>query len=378
MAKYALDFLRKYQLSNRLNGNHRGNETYARGLLFIVTILALLSTSTAQTPDLTALSSEIKELLPNDKAGALIGLVNGTEETVVVVGNSSLSENTLFEYGSLTKVFTAILLQQLADEGALSLDDRVEQYLPSDVNAGQWQGVSLKHLATHTAGIPSLPPNLNPVAVWLLGRNDDPFARYDEAKLYKGVESTKIEGAGEIWTYSNFGFALLGQVLTNASGQSYEALVQTRILEPLAMETASTTFSHADVAPPLKANGTNGSRMFFNAIAPAGALKGSVTDALQFLRAAMQACTRDDALSVALCKSTQATDIKANETETQSLGWLRSAQSNHDVVWHNGGTRGYRSFLGFVPETNQGVVVLMNVAEVDVTKPALDFLNSLE
>jgi len=269
------------------------------------------------------------------------------------------------------------MLQQLANEGVMNLDDSVNLYLAPELNAEQWQAVKLKHLATHTAGIADLPPNLNPVMVWILGKNHDPFTSYDESSLYKGIEGARIKGTGETWKYSNFGFAVLGHILKNVTGESYDDLIEAQILKPLAMQTASTTtFSSANVAPPLKANGSKSNHMFFNAIASAGALKGSMTDALKFLKAAMQACMQEDALSTAICESTKAVYIKINETETQSLGWLRSEQSMRSIIWHNGGTRGHRSFLGFVPETNIGLVVLINVAEVDVTSPALKFLNS--
>ena len=108
----------------------------------------------------------------------------------------------------------------------------------------------------------------------------------------------------------------------------------------------------------------------------AGVVKGSMTDALKFLQAAMQACNQEDALSIAICQTMQATDTKITETETQGLGWIHTAKSKRNIIWHNGGTRGHRSFLGFVPETNTGIVILMNVAEVEITQPALNFLNS--
>lgn len=344
---------------------------------FIFLTFCFINLATAQEVDFTMLTTALENVLPNDEAGAVIGFIDGTEEHILVVSNPSFDEHTLFEYGSITKVFTAILLQQLANENLVNLDDNVRQYISPELNVEQWQHVSLKHLATHTAGIPSLPPNLNPILVWLLGRNNDPFARYDEAKLYKGVEAVRIEGTGEVWEYSNFGFGLLGYLLASASGQSYEQLLFENILRPLDMASASTTeFSSSNIAPPLKSSGAKGTNMFFNALASAGVIKGSTVDAMKFLNTAMQSCCQEDALSIAICQSIQSADINVNETETQSLGWLRSAQSKREIVWHNGGTRGYSSFLGFVPETNLGLVILTNVADIEVDEPALAFLNS--
>lgn len=338
----------------------------------------------------TMLSRSLEKLLPSDQAGVVIGTIDKNGQRVHMLGNSSFDETTLFEYGSITKVFTAILLQKWVNKGTVHLDDSVYPYLPKTARTEKWQSVSFKNLATHTAGIPGLPPNLHPILLWLRGQGHDPYAHYDEAALYKGVKKTKVKGVGEVWNYSNYGFALLGNLLTKMTGLSYDTLLAEHFFTPLKMTTASTTeFSSDHIAPPLADSGRVGDHWTLNAFAPAGTLKGSMTDALKFLAASMQACQNTDELSMANCQAQQSTGIQAAEDMRQGLAWVRSRSSakassevlaqrpDSEIVWHNGGTGGYSSFLGFIPDQEVGIVLLMNVAEVDLTRPALAYLGSL-
>lgn len=342
----------------------------------------------------TMLSQSLKELMPNDQAGVVIGMIDKNGQRVQVLGNSSFNETTLFEYGSITKVFTAILLQESVNKRIIRLDDSVYPYLPETARTEKWRSVSFKNLATHTAGIPGLPPNLHPILLWLRGQGHDPYAHFDEAALYKGVKKTKFKGVGEIWSYSNYGFALLGNLLTKVTGLSYDTLLAEHFFTPLKMATASTTkFSSDNIAPPLAGSGQVGDHWTLNAFAPAGTLKGSMTDALKFLAASMQACQNTDELSIANCQAQQPTGIQTAEVMKQGLAWVRSRgsakefpevlaqrpaqKSDSEIVWHNGGTGGYSSFLGFVPDKEVGIVLLMNVAEVDLTQLALAYLGSL-
>ena len=110
---------------------------------------------------MTSLTSQLAEALPNAEAGVAVGLIENGNETVSFVGNPSFSEGTLFEFGSITKVFTAIVLAQLADEGVLRTSDSINPYLPEDVQDPKWETVTFEKLATHSAGLPRLPPNMN-------------------------------------------------------------------------------------------------------------------------------------------------------------------------------------------------------------------------
>ncbi len=128
-------------------------------------------------------------------------------------------------------------------------------------------------------------------------------------------------------------------------------------------------------ALPLSRTGGYESYWNFDALAGAGAARGSVTDALKFLRASVAACRSDGQLAAANCRAQRGTEVRASEYAAQGLGWIRSASPVGEIVWHNGGTGGFSSFLGFNVLTGEGLVVLANVASLDeVTSLSLEFL----
>ena len=316
----------------------------------------------AATFRLDSLLARTSDLLPSAEAGVAIGVIDGGDSLLAFVGNSDFDAATLFEFASITKVVTSALLVELAAEGVVSLDESINSYLGPDVRESKWDGVSLLRLATHTAGLSGLPPNLRPAFVWLRGQADDPFAAYDRSDLEAGMKRARADG-GETWRYSNFGYAVLGMVLENASGSSYRELVWTRVLSPLGMVGATISgWSSAQIAPPLNARGRPGSNWSFDAMAPIGALRGTIEDGLLLLQASMDACESDDPLSRALCRAQQTTGVRAGALGEMGIGWMRSERDGVDVVWHNGGTGGYSTFLGFAPAKERGVVILSNVS----------------
>ena len=292
------------------------------------------------------------------------------------VGNPDFTEETLFEFGSITKVFTAIVLTQLAQEGTVQLDESINPYLPARVQAPKWETVTFEQLATHSAGLPTLPPDMG--LLYMLRHGDNPYADYDEGRLYEAVAEVELEPSGD-YTYSNFGFGLLGTLLSKTTGTPYAELVEARVLSPLEMTDATVAGWHSgDRAPPLSAQGEPVSAWDFRALAGAGAVRGSLGDALKFLQASMTACDEDTPLATANCQAQQATEVRAAEYMLKSLGWNRSESLVGDIVWHNGQTGGFSSFLGFNVEKQVGIVLLANVGEANVTTVGLEFLAGLE
>ena len=331
----------------------------------------------AQDVTLDAVTSRLSDLLPNDEAGVAVGLLEGDNETVTFVGNPAFDEETLFEFGSITKVFTAVVLAQLVQEGVVQLDESINPYLPAEVQDSKWETVTFEGLATHSAGLPRLPPDMN--RVYLLRNHENPYATYDEAKLYNAATEVELEPVSEFNEYSNFGFGLLGTLLAEVTGTPYAELVETQVLTPLEMNSATVTgWSSEDRATPLTADGSEASAWDFDALAGAGAVRGSLEDAMKFLEASMTACAEETPLAKANCQAQQPTDVKAAEFAFQGLGWFRSQSPAGDILWHSGGTGGFSSFLGFNVEKGVGVVLLANVAETDMWMIGLEFLAGLE
>jgi CubicO group peptidase (beta-lactamase class C family) len=197
--------------------------------------------------------------------------------------------------------------------------------------------------------------------------------------LYAGVQATKVEGVGETWQYSNYGFALLGYVISKQMGLTYADAIQQRILDPLTMDDATILgWSSDKIAPPLANDGSRGDHWTLNAFESAGALRGTLLDGVAFLQASMSACQGEDLVSRANCRAQQPTGMAVRDGEEMGIGWVRTQGEEGVAIWHNGGTGGYSSFLGFNPETQIGLVFLYNVSDApgDLDQKAVEFLTA--
>jgi len=269
---------------------------------------------------------------------------------------------TIFEIGSITKVFTATVLADMAEEGLVALDDPVQRYLPEGVELPvRGRPITLADLAAQTSGLPRLPKGLVGLS---LRQRRNPYAGFTDAHLERAIVGTRLRGTpGEKVRYSNFGFGLLGYVLALRAGQSYEGLVHERVCAPLRL--VDTSISIPAQALPRFAAGHNrrGQKVphwDLPTLAGAGALRSTVGDLLRFLELQLrQPSTR-------LGRAAWAThEPRARRGRlAQGLGWASLPLLGHsvEVLWHNGGTGGFRSFVGFVKETETGVVVLSNCA----------------
>jgi serine-type D-Ala-D-Ala carboxypeptidase/endopeptidase len=270
--------------------------------------------------------------------------------------------DTIFEIGSVTKVFTATLLAEMVERGLVGLDDPVQRHLPDDVRVPvRGRPITLCDLATQTSGLPRLPPGLFRRS---LRRRRDPYAGFSERELLHAVAKTRLKGTpGVRLRYSNFGFGLLGYVLARRAETSYDKLVRDRICAPLGL--ADTGIQVPDEANERFADGHNRRgrtvpHWHLEALAGAGGLRSTVNDLLQFLELQLAVPTTSLARAARATHKPRATRGKLE----QGLGWvsLPLRGDGRRMLWHNGGTGGFRSFLGFVPDTSVGVVVLSNSA----------------
>src|SRR5262245_49184609 len=211
-------------------------------LLALASPLALL----AQTLDRGTLGPIVEAALAEGETpGTVVALVRGPDVILLepfglrdVASKTPLRADDLFQIGSCTKTFTAALVTQAAAKGELGLDDPLGQWLDGKRALPGWvQEITLCQLLTHTAGVPRNAPN----------RRDVPGAPsvaepFSIEELYAGLAAAQMVGApGERWSYSNFGYGLLGVALENATGKRYEALLRERILEPLGMQDSGIT-----------------------------------------------------------------------------------------------------------------------------------------
>lgn len=265
--------------------------------------------------------------------------------------------DTVFEIGSITKVFTGLLLEEMVESGEVKLDDPIGKFLPASVTTPARNGrqITLLDLATQTSGLPRMPDNFAP--------KDDgnPYADYTVAQLYDFLSRYELKrDIGEKYEYSNLGGGLLGHVLALRAGTNYETLVVRRICDPLGMSSTRIT-----LPPELKsrlATGHNSSGMPVKnwdipTLAGAGALRSTANDMLKFVAA-----------NIGLTNSSLSNAMRQTHQPRHSGGLFRKIglmwqiDSANDTVWHNGGTGGYRSYIGFKAEKRRGVVVLANSA----------------
>ncbi len=319
---------------------------------------------------------ELRPLLVNrtDEARKAVGIVaalvdaNGQRVTAAGAtapgGTLVPDADTVFEIGSITKVFTSLVLADMVVRGEVKLDDPVAKLLPAAVKVPGRDGreITLLDLSNQVSGLPRLPGNLKPAD------GGDPYADYGPAKLYEFLSGHALTRAiGEKYEYSNLGVGLLGHALAWKAGVSYEELVRRRVLEPLGMSDTAITLPEsmkARLAVPTGPSLRPVKPWAFDALAGAGALRSTANDMLKLLTAAMG--LRETPLRRAFDLMLEKRRSTGTDGLDIGLGWHVWNKYGTEIVWHNGGTGGFRSFAGFAPAKKTGVVVLCNTSfEVD-------------
>jgi CubicO group peptidase (beta-lactamase class C family) len=337
-------------------------------ILLIVLLVALVTTSECVVQEEGGLSPEIEKVIQERvdngySASIVVGLLeeNGSQfygyGKLDELGTQVVNENTLYEIGSITKVFTSLLLADMVEKGELSLDDPIDKFLPPEAKVPMCNGqkITLEHLATHTSGLPRMPENFAPQNM------GNPYVDYTVEEMYKFLSNyTLTRDIGSQYEYSNFGFGLLGYILELKSGMSFEELVKSRIGEELGLK--DTTISLTPEQQARLAKGHVGDREVpnwdFAALAGAGALRSTASDLLTFLAAEMG--LKESKLYPAMEKTQRALTSSGTPGLEIGLGWHIYKKFDSEILWHNGQTGGYSSFIGLDKNHKKAVVVLSN------------------
>jgi serine-type D-Ala-D-Ala carboxypeptidase/endopeptidase len=308
----------------------------------------------------------LQQRIAADKKGVgiAVGILNEKGIKLINYGKMNVKESrevtadSFFEIGSITKVFTGILLADMVARGEVKLDDPISLYLPKSVKVPSRNGreITLLDLATHTSGLPRMPTNFKPKDP------KNPFADYSEPQLYEFLSGyTLPRDIGSKYEYSNVGMGLLGHLLALKAKTDYETLVLNRIGKPLKLNDTRITLSAEQKAR--LASGHNAEfqpvpNWDLDVLAGAGALRSTVNDMLKFL-AANLGLVKTELLPV-LQKSHEVPKLTHPQSTEVALGWHISKRFGTEIIWHNGGTAGYRTFIGFAPAKRAAVVVLSN------------------
>ena len=354
-----------------MNAQHRRTMCWRLTLAAAVTIATAMpaAAQTAPAPSPVPSDDEIRRIIVErvDKhrqtVGIVVGVVGPGGRRIVAYGppakgdSRSVDGNTVFEIGSMTKVFTALLLADAVQRGEVSLSDPVAKFLPAGVKVPErGRAITLQDLATHTSGLPRLPTNFEPKDM------SNPYADYSVEQMYAFLSGYVLpRDAGATYEYSNFGAGVLGHLLSRRAGMDYDALVRARITGPLGMKDTGIALS-ADMRARLAPGHSPALEPVANwdlpTLAGAGALRSTANDMLTFLAAAMGQITspldRAFAATLAVRRPTPTPGMEI------ALGWHVQKTQGAEIIWHNGGTGGYRTWMGYDPQSRTGVVVLSN------------------
>jgi CubicO group peptidase (beta-lactamase class C family) len=293
--------------------------------------------------------------------GMVIGVVRGDETCIRAFGEVALGSSaapdaeTVYEIGSISKVFTGVLLADAEQRGTLSIDATVQSFYPEEFELDQVGDtpIRLRDLVTHSSGLPRMPTNFAPV------NPDNPYADYGFEQLFDFLDGYATKRApGERYAYSNLGAALLGDAVARSQHSAYETLVKTRITDPLGMRDTSIELSdnmREHFAPGYDVDQHPRSSWEFLSMAPAGGIRSNMNDMLVFARAALH--PPEGPVGKALTRS-MTTLYRSPQDVDLAFGW--HVASGGATFWHNGQTGGYHSFIAIIPGADAAVVVLSN------------------
>ncbi len=285
-------------------------------------------------------------------------------------GSSSASdhrtpdEHTLFEIGSITKVFTAMLLARFSLEGRIDLNAPVSTILPEASALPHW--ITLLSLSLHSSGLPRIPFRMIDKEFWNMR---DPYALFGEAQLLEWLQrfQPRKPPKPDSFNYSNLGVGLLGYILGRVAGSNYKSALRDHILAPL--DLSDTVFDltpgQADrLAQPHATWGRRVEPWTFDALAGAGALRASSADLVKFSRSVLAAAHGAEGPLADTIRATLAVQIagKMSFMPARCLGWLQSRdkQSSAAIYQHDGGTRGSSSMLFICPQAGFVMLALAN------------------
>jgi serine-type D-Ala-D-Ala carboxypeptidase/endopeptidase len=338
-------------------------------------------------------ADEIREILvrridqQKQAVGIVVGVIDLNGRRIVAYGNlanvasgdltnkdtRTLDGDTIFEIGSVTKVFTSLLLADMVNRNEVALDDPAAKYLPEEVKMPERNGksITLLDLSTHTSGLPRLPSNMKPKDL----RN--PYADYRVDDLYQFLSGYELpRDPGSEFEYSNLGGGLLGHVLACRAGTDYESLIGTRITQPLGMPDTGITLSSSmkhRMATGHTAMLAPTANWDVPTLAGAGALRSSANDMLTFLEAFLG--YKESPLAPAMKAMFEVRRPTGQGKGEIGLGWIIYSADGREIANHDGGTGGFRSWVGYDPKERIGVVVLSNGTRSGVEDIGLHLLN---
>lgn len=273
--------------------------------------------------------------------------------------------DSLFQIGSITKVWTATVALQLVDEGLLELDAPIAEVLPelrlSDPDVTK--SVTLRHLLTHTSGIDG-------DVFTDTGRGDDCLERYVDLL----ADAAQNHPLGATWSYCNSGYSLMGRLIEKVTGLTWDAAMRERLFAPLGLASTVTlpeeALLHGAAAGHVEDDGSWVTAPVWQlprSLGPAGLVTATAADVLAFARlhlAGGLTGSGDRLLSADAAAQMAAHQVDLPDPyilgDSWGLGWIRFDWHGHRLVGHDGNTIGQAAFLRLLPEAGLAVTLLTN------------------
>ena len=285
-------------------------------------------------------------------AGIAVGLVEAGGSRVISFGHARrgggepVTGDTVFEVGSVTKVFTSLLLAEMVERGEVRLDDPIARYTPPSVRSPRARQVTLLQLSRHTGGFPPWPDNMRPVDP------ANPRDVYTNDMLFAFLDAHRTRRqAGTFQLYSNYGVALLGELLARRAGTDYHTVLRQRVLEPLGMRSTGTLPTRGMPA--------------------AGSMKTTARDMVRFIEANLGLAPSP--LGGAMRATHETTADRQLPDLPMGLGWFHATYLGERLVAHGGATEGFTAYVALDLARNKGVVILSN-SDDDVQNLAIHLL----
>ncbi|MFK7769855.1 MAG: serine hydrolase domain-containing protein [Mariniblastus sp.] len=301
-----------------------------------------------------------------------IGVIDGDSEFILGLGEKSESDpvapdgDTIFEIGSISKVFTGVLLADAIGQGIVTIDQNADELLPDGVAMPVWppkpeRKITLRHLSTHLSALPGMPDNLT------ITNEQNPYADYTSEQLFEFLNNhTLRRRPGGRDEYSNLAVGLLGQILSRKQDQTYENILLNRIVKPLGLNDTVITLSPDQkkrLAQPHDEMDET-STWELPALEGAGAIRSSIKDMLIFAKATLDPPDNEVGKAIELGWSTHREFNRFGKME-MGLGWMINPSGTH---WHNGGTGGSHSIMFVSRKSNRALVVFSNTGSFEVDR----------
>ena len=323
--------------------------------------------------------SEIAEIvfqkvnkLPNKSQLSIAILQNGEVEFYGTIRDGEAikridNKNSVFEIGSITKVFTSTVLTSLVEDKEVKLTDNINSFYPFDFKNNI--KITFKSLANHTSGLASLPENLD------LTDLTNPYKSYSKTEIEKYLtDLLKLDDKPlKSHAYSNLGMGLLGYTLGVSQRTTFQNLLKQKVFDKYGMNNTYTNSQNLEdqLVKGLDRKGHIVSNWDFDALFGAGGILSTTEDLVKFANAQFDFTNKELEL-------TRKQTFEINENFRIGLGWhILKSKNGNDLFWHNGGTGGYSSSMTIDLKNKRAVIIVSNVENINkiIDELGLELIN---